>query len=49
MNAIATPLADDRRLLETEWGPARHNIARSAADEITLDRRDAALAWSEDN
>lgn len=50
MNAtLATPTISDRELIAAEWGPARHDLARSAADEITLEQRDAELGWSEDN
>ena len=47
MNATTT--FDDRPLIASEWGPARREFARAAADEITLDQRDAALGWLEDN
>ncbi|MGN6160428.1 MAG: hypothetical protein ACTHOG_01880 [Marmoricola sp.] len=50
MNAtLTTAPFDDRALIEAEWGPARRELARCAADEATLDQRDAALAWSADN
>ncbi|MGN6721358.1 MAG: hypothetical protein ACTHJM_01955 [Marmoricola sp.] len=50
MNATATaPTFDDRLLIAAEWGPARRDLARDAADATTLEQRDAALAWSEDN
>ena len=50
MNATATaPTFDDRPLMAAEWGPARRELARCAADDTTLDQRDAALGWSEDN
>ncbi|HWU31281.1 MAG TPA: hypothetical protein VN108_00330 [Marmoricola sp.] len=47
MNATST--FTDRELIDAEWGPARHDLARSAANETTLAQRDAALGWSEDN